>query len=577
MVYDFFKKLTKILDKGQSRSVVLSGNVYDLFDDGTRHTTLTDFLAKKCQKDATENKRGITVVLYEVNRPVRIIGDQEAIRQAWNNYKGVTETNNEDDLLKLLRKTQENPTLAVEILRQLTIVARQTKSLKTNLFIIIEAADMLMPIGEYSRLSVADRRRISVFHDWFSDQGFVGGNDSVVLLTESRSQLHPHVAKLPQVLEVQVPIPDKSQRWHFINNHPMTGAIKVVKGYEHHNTVADNLAGPTAALTLQAIQQLLYEDDISPEAVNNKVAEHILAQLGEDTVEFHRPLHRFADVRGFTDIKKFLQTKIIPRILGGPEGALAGAAIAGPIGGGKTFLMLALASELGIPVLILKNLRSQWFGQTDVILERLRRMLEALDRVMIFIDEADTQFGGVGADAHETERRLTGKIQAMMSDPALKGKVFWLLMTARINMLSPDIRRPGRAGDLIIPILDPEGDDRDDFIYWVFGDICNGHVDSVMEKLQQVTANYSAASFAALRSELKAENCKTLDEALAIAADMISPDIEDTRQYQILQAVLNCTRKSLIPQKYFKDGKSIEALRKQWKLEVAQLEAKGIR
>ena len=142
--------------------------------------------------------------------------------------------------------------------------------------------------------------------------------------------------------------------------------------------------------------------------------------------------------------------------------------MAGPIGAGKTFIFEAVAAELDMPVLVLKNIRSQWFGQTDVILERLRRVLESLDRVVIFVDEADTQFGGVGPDAHSTERRLTGKIQAMMSDPKLLGKVYWLLMTARIHLLSPDIRRPGRVGDLIIPVLDPPTDeDRDEFVRWM--------------------------------------------------------------------------------------------------------------
>ena len=78
-----------------------------------------------------------------------------------------------------------------------------------------------------------------------------------------------------------------------------------------------------------------------------------------------------------------------------------------------------------------------WFGQTDVIFERLRRLLMALVKVLIFVDEADTQFGSVGTDAHSTERRLTGKIQAMMSDPQLRGNITWLLMTARIYQLSP--------------------------------------------------------------------------------------------------------------------------------------------
>ena len=134
---------------------------------------------------------------------------------------------------------------------------------------------------------------------------------------------------------------------------------------------------------------------------------------------------------------------------------------------GKTYIFEAVASELDMPVVVLKNIRSQWFGQTDVVFERLRRVLEALDRVLIFVDEADTQFGGVGEGTHATERRLTGKIQAMMSDTKLKGKVYWLLMTARIHLLSPDIRRPGRVGDLIIPVFDPEGEDRLAFIRWV--------------------------------------------------------------------------------------------------------------
>jgi hypothetical protein len=97
---------------------------------------------------------------------------------------------------------------------------------------------------------------------------------------------------------------------------------------------------------------------------------------------------------------------------------------------GKSFIFEAVAAELGIPVLVLKNLRSKWFGETDVIFERLRRCLEALSKVLLFVDEADTQFGGVGQDTHETERRLTGKIQAMMGDSSLRGKVIWLQVYA---------------------------------------------------------------------------------------------------------------------------------------------------
>src|SRR4030095_15827281 len=146
-------------------------------------------------------------------------------------------------------------------------------------------------------------------------------------------------------------------------------------------------------------------------------------------------------------------------------------------------------------VLTLKNLRSQWFGQTDVIFERLRRLLSALARVLIFIDEADTQFGGVGEDTHEPERRLTGKLQAMMSDPALRGRVFWLLITARIHRLSPDLRRPGRVGDLILPALERDGPDREEFLRWALGGVLAGEpTPAQLGQLDGPTRGYSAAA-----------------------------------------------------------------------------------
>jgi hypothetical protein len=209
-------------------------------------------------------------------------------------------------------------------------------------------------------------------------------------------------------------------------------------------------------------------------------------------------------------------------------------------------------------VLVLKSIRSQWFGQTDVIFERLRRVLEALEKVVIFVDEADTQFGGVGEGTHETERRLTGKIQGMMSDPELRGKVIWLLMTARIHLLSPDIRRPGRVGDLIIPILDPVDQDRLDFMAW-------------MDKVA-LPADFSAAGFAALRSQIKAIPPKTEDELKAIIGDFIQPAIGQTRRYQTLQALVNCTRRSLLP-----DPKVTDEQRALWEREISLLEAQGIR
>ena len=339
----------------------------------------------------------------------------------------------------------------------------------------------------------------------------------------------------------------------------------------------DDLAALTAGLSLHAVRQLLTaaayaNEELKPKDLIDKVEEFIQAQVGEDVIEFKKPSHTLEDIVGCTNLKQFLRDELLPRFRATPDKALPGAAVAGPIGGGKTFLFEAVAGELGVPVLVLKSIRSQWYGQTDVIFERLRRVLEALDKVVIFVDEADTQFGGVGQETHSTERRLTGKIQAMMSDPQLRGRVMWLLMTARIHLLSPDIRRPGRVGDLIIPVLDPQGDDRQQFVRWVLRAVLNEPSEADIKRMDELSEGYSPAAFASLRSQLKSAEANSIEQVVDIVRDHIPPAIGLTRRYQTLQAMINCTRRSLLP-----DPDFTQKDRDRWEQEIRELEQLGIR
>jgi hypothetical protein len=149
-------------------------------------------------------------------------------------------------------------------------------------------------------------------------------------------------------------------------------------------------------------------------------------------------------------------------------------------------------------------------------------------------------------------------------------------MTARIHRLSPDIRRPGRM-DLIIPVLDPEGEELDEFINWTFKGIQPPPTGfAKMLEVPDLVKKFSPASFASLRSRIKSKNCKTLEEVLAIASDMLEPDIEETREYQTLQAKVNCTRKSLLfdPET---SAAEVAKAREKWKARIRELEAKGHR
>ena len=561
---------------------------------------------------------GFILIVYELNGPIRFAQEteREKVEQAFNLWRGTTES---DLALNANTSTQRptgtiaptaapadasftqymndaigSPTLALELLRQLCLLSRTTnakgeKLLSEKLIILIEAADMLLPEGEIRSLSLPDRHRISIAQDWISDSNFMNGNDTVIFITESASLVNSRIIRLPQVITVEIPAPGLLERQHFIswfNNTP-----KLVEKPLNLWGTQSQLAMLTAGLSIQALRQLLLStrysgEKLQPEEVINKVSEFIQGQLGEDVVEFKKPAHSLKDIVGNQRLIDFLKTQLIPRITSTGPDAISGMSVCGPIGSGKTFIFEGLAGELDIPVLVLKNIRSMWFGQTDVIFERLRRLLMALVKVLIFVDEADTQFGDVGRDAHSTERRLTGKIQAMMSDPQLRGNITWLLMTARIYNLSPDLRREGRVGDMVVPVLDPSGEDREAFLRWTLSKTVVGQLsDEAVERLLELTKDYSAASFASLRSDMEAASLHarrlsktsdsaaelTLDEIIAVVEDRILPDIGPIRRYQTLQALVNCTRKSLLPCDYSPE------IRESWVKQIAQLEAMGIR
>jgi hypothetical protein len=601
--YEFLRQAGRALNAGQTRTLLLTGNIHDLFcldaADSTEYVPLVWYLFRRWSVP------GRILVTYELNGPIRFASDadREKVRSAWLQWRTGLDSNKLDiELMLASRQTRAQmegmgaafdanlqaavgkPTQALEMLRQMCLASRTVlngqRLLADDLIILIEAADMLVPVGELSHLSDADRQRIAICQDWFGDPGFMDGRDAVVLLAESRSLLHDRLARLPQLMELAIPSPGAEERSAYVDW--FSKRLPADKPLRLWGT-PEELARLTAGLSIHALRQLLtgasHENRaLAIDDVIGKVEEFIQSQLGEDIVEFKKPSHKLDQVVGFSRMKNFLREELIPRLRASGKEALPGAAVCGPIGGGKTFIFEAVAAELDMVVLVLKNIRSQWYGQTDVIFERLRRVLDALAKVLIFVDEADTQFGGVGADAHETERRLTGKVQAMMSDPRLRGKVAWLLMTARIHLLSPDIRRPGRVGDLIIPVLDSEGDDRRDFLRWTLASIMpEPPTDELLAQIDQELRDGSAATFACLRSDLKARIAMLgrqlqPEEVMAVIRDRLPAHIAATREYQSLQALVNCTRRSLLPNPEVSEDERLA-----WQRRITEMERQGIR
>ena len=129
--------------------------------------------------------------------------------------------------------------------------------------------------------------------------------------------------------------------------------------------------------------------------------------------------------------------------------------ICGPVGTGKTFISECYAGSIGIPCLVLRNFRSKFVGETEGNLEKVLNVLRSLGPVMVIIDEADAALGDreSGGDSG-TSNRVFSMIASQMGNTRFRGKIIWMLLTSRPELLPIDLKRQGRA-EVHIPLFYP--------------------------------------------------------------------------------------------------------------------------
>jgi len=167
-------------------------------------------------------------------------------------------------------------------------------------------------------------------------------------------------------------------------------------------------------------------------------------------------------IQGHDAVKNWLRQDIALWNSGDINALPKGYLLSGPVGTGKSFLVQCLAGEAAVPMVKLKNFRDRWVGSTESNLERIFRLLRALGRCYVFIDEADQMLGKreSGGDSG-----VSGRVYSMMaeemSDPVNRGRILWVLASSRPDLIEVDLKRPGRI-DVKIPLF-PSADAKESF------------------------------------------------------------------------------------------------------------------
>ncbi len=550
---DFAGKIIEKYVSAQSNSFVVYGNTKDIYPvDPGRYLGLVDFFVEALIKPYRPNAPKI-VIIYDPSTGISFYNPID--RQLIEREIGA------DRLVRILSAARRDMVVALSALRELTRVnvtipreGEPSKTIRKDFAIVIRYGETVAPPSRGELMMDADRLKVITLENWFSDSSFIASSDIVFLITETLSGVNERIVDLPYCSAISIDRPNETERRQFID-------YLVEHDKSPVSVPAEHLAYSSAGLSLLSMRQIFRQaayqgNPITPELIFGKTKEIIEKEL-EGYVEFPRLNYGFEKVIGASRLVKKLQELKVHLSGDDPDLMPVGILVPGANGVGKTFIYRAFAKECGWVALALKNIRGQYVGQTEKNWERIRSVLESMRNVMVIYDEADTEIGGRGSQTHDVDRRLFGNILKMMSESSNRGKIVWIIITARPDRLEPDIKRSGRAGEHL-PVFDNEGDDKEAFFKHVL-EAASIELDSFVpadrEEFLRLTTQYFPADFDQLLTQLKRRRALEqgqLSSAMVLdeARDFIPSDIARQRELQEFLAVLECTSRELLPNRY---------------------------
>jgi hypothetical protein len=318
---------------------------------------------------------------------------------------------------------------------------------------IIKNADLLVPALQ-GALDYDLNALASLMRDWSSDAQLANHAMASFLLTENLNDLHPLIVNNPRIARVKIDLPASQEL--------LDGFRIVLPSYPtalaDFTTQLPALAEQLSGATLGAIESVLKTKEHRKECL----AISDLSRLKKDAVEkdtnglieFIETSRTLDDLYGLEKIKVWLRQDIElwkkNDVAALPKGYL----LCGPVGTGKTFLVECLAGEASVPIVKMKNFRDKWVGSSEGNLEKIFRLIHALGRCYVFIDEADQALGR--RDASTGDSGVGGRIYSMLAEEmgssTNRGKLIWVLASSRPDLIEVDLKRPGRV-DVKIPLF----------------------------------------------------------------------------------------------------------------------------
>ncbi|HZC66561.1 MAG TPA: AAA family ATPase [Candidatus Dormibacteraeota bacterium] len=423
--------------------------------------------------------------------------------------------------------------------------------------LILDFAETIAPAGEVSSMSAEDRNSLVILKRWARNPAFLGADLTICLIAENRIELNQGIVQNPGVSSIEIPLPDGGERLQFVR-----AQLEISKLPEGSEVSDETLAKLGAGLRRVQLFSLIAHavqnrQPLTLKLLSKRKKELIESESG-GLLEFVQSRFDLSYVAGNDQAKRKLQDAAEAVRTGNTDVLPMGYVICGPVGTGKTFLTTCFAGEVGIPAVTLKNFRSMWQGVTEGNLERVLTLLKAMNPIAVIVDEADAQLGDRSSSGDSgVGSRVFAQIAQFMGNTEYRGKVIWFLLTSRPDLLPVDLKRQGRAEEHIALFYPETPAERLALLRAMQKKIAMPAFSHEIEKFfLQNSGSLSGADIEAvlmrsqLRSRLlKKQNVDTEDLKAALE-DFIPPYYPTEIDLQNLVAVLECTSRNLLPQKY---------------------------
>ncbi|MBP6721624.1 MAG: AAA family ATPase [Bacteroidia bacterium] len=546
--------------KYRSRTIsqyLLHGNINDYLrvgdGDATDYLLLRDFLSNELFKSAN------IVVFYDRSSGIRFKNREMKVDflRSLEAYDTVNGTN-------FAKAIPADPVRAFSLL-EMHFRKRLLDNRGFSITFIIEYAETLVPMANAANYGAEDRAILVFLQRWASEGLFRLDDLVIVLLTENVVNLNQQYVKNPYNFETNIPYPDESQRlgyieW-FLNKAAQRNPSSNPRGLLEMST--DVLSKNTAGLNIAHLRVLLSELvennlQFTYGDLNRKKKELIEAEAG-GLLEFVQSKYSLADVAGHKYAKSHLLETASAVKNGRNDVVPMGYLVAGPVGTGKTFLITCFANDIGVPMVILKNFRSKYQGETEGNLEKVLNLLKAMTPVAVMIDEADAYLGQRNSEGDSgVSSRVFSMIASFMSNTDNRGKIIWFLVTARPDLMPVDFKRQGRAEEHIALFYPETVEEKKELFVTMLKKTNLKYFDpeSLGDEFFKTTTVTSGAEMEAALTRAKfravSQGVELVTAEIVKAAfdDFLPPTYPAEIELMNYAAVLECTSKALLPEKY---------------------------